>query len=72
MWLLESNRQKHFLYAIPVGFIGTILMVIGVAFGLEFKDKEYGNEFDYLDILATILGGLVGQFLQILLIVILL
>lgn len=35
MWLLESNRQKHFLYAIPIGFILTILCVIGIASGLE-------------------------------------
>ena len=39
MWLTESNRQKHFLYAIPIGFLFTILCVLGVASGLEFKDK---------------------------------
>lgn len=70
MWLKESNRQKHFLYAIPIGFVFTILCVIGIAFGLEFKDKQYGNKFDYLDILATLLGGIIGQILQIVLILI--
>lgn len=70
MWLKESNRQKHFLYAIPIGFVFTILCVIGIAFGLEFKDKQYGNKFDYLDILATLLGGVIGQILQIVLILI--
>jgi hypothetical protein len=39
MWLKESNRQKHFLYAIPIGLVFTILCVLGVASGLEFKDK---------------------------------
>ena len=70
MWLKESNRQKHFLYAIPIGFVFTILCVIGIALGLEFKDKQYGNKFDYLDILATLLGGAIGQILQIILILI--
>lgn len=68
MWLTESNRQKHFLYAIPIGFLFTILCVLGVASGLEFKDKQYGNQWDWLDWSATMLGGLVGQLLQIIVI----
>lgn len=66
MWLTESNRQKHFLYAIPCGMIGTILFVLGLAVGMEFKDKQYGGEFDLLDIAATLLGGLIGQCVQLL------
>ena len=72
MWLTESNRQKHFLYAIPVGFLFTILCVLGVASGLEFKDKQYGNQWDWLDWTATMLGGLVGQLIQIIMILCLL
>lgn len=72
MWLTESNRQKHFLYAIPVGFLFTILCVLGVASGLEFKDKQYGNQWDWLDWIATMLGGLVGQLIQIIIILFLL
>ena len=68
MWLTESNRQKHFLYAIPIGFLFTILCVLGVASGLEFKDKQYGNQWDWLDWSATMLGGLVGQLIQIIII----
>jgi hypothetical protein len=71
MWLIESNRLKHFCYAIPIGMIFTILCVLGVASGLEFKDKEYGNKWDWLDWIATILGGIVGQIIQILIIIIL-
>lgn len=33
----ESNRQKHFWYAIPCGFLLTILFVAGLAAGMEFK-----------------------------------
>lgn len=68
MWLTESNRDKHFLYAVPAAFIGTILFVLGLGMGMEFKDKQYGNKWDWLDLLATVLGGVIGQILQLLLI----
>ena len=66
-WLKESNRIKHLLYAIPIGFILTILAVIGCAFGMEFKDKQHEGNFDWLDISATMIGGLIGQILQLIL-----
>lgn len=40
----------------------------GLACGMEFKDRAYGGKCDWLDLLATILGGVLGQMLQILLI----
>ena len=64
-WLSESNRMKHLKYAIPVALIFTILCVLGLATGLEFKDKQYGNKFDWLDWTATMLGGIIGQILQL-------
>lgn len=64
MWLKESNRMKHLLYAIPIGLLFTILCVLGVASGMEFKDRMYGNEWDWLDWTATMLGGLIGQIIQ--------
>ena len=63
-WIKESNRLKHFSYAIPCGFFFTILFVAGLAIGMEFKDKSWGGKWDWLDLSATILGGLVGQILQ--------
>ena len=60
-WFTESNRWKHFLYAIPVGALLTVLCAIGLAFGMEFKDKQHGGKFDWLDLMCTILGGLVGS-----------
>lgn len=72
MWLKESNLQKHLLYAIPIGLVFTILAVLGCAFGMEFKDKEYGDKFDWLDIAATMIGGAIGQLLQIIIILIIL
>lgn len=64
-WIMESNRLKHLLYAIPIGLVFTILAVLGCAFGMEFKDKQYGGKFDWLDIAATMIGGAIGQLLQI-------
>ena len=61
----ESNRGKHFLYAIPCAAIATLLFVLGLSFGMEFKDARSGGEWDWKDIAATILGGVVGQFLQL-------
>lgn len=71
-WIRESNRDKHLLYAIPIGFVFTILAVIGCAFGMEFKDKQWGGKFDWLDLATTLIGGAIGQALQILLIVLIL
>lgn len=65
MWLLQSNRPKHILYAIIPGLLFTILFVGGLATGMEFKDKMYGNKFDWLDWTATIIGGLIGQLIQL-------
>jgi hypothetical protein len=67
-WFTSSNRYKHFLFAIPVGLVFTILTVIGVASGLELKDKLYGNKWDWLDWWMTIAGGSIGQIIQILII----
>ena len=66
--LLESNRLKHLLFAIPCGLLLTILFVLGLAIGMEFKDKQYGNEFDWLDIAATMIGGTIGQIIILLII----
>ena len=64
-WFLESNRWKHFLYAVPVGFVFTILCVLGLATGMEFKDKLYGGEYDWIDWSLTMLGGTVGHAMQL-------
>ena len=71
-WIKESNRRKHLLYAIPIGLVFTILAVLGCAFGMEFKDKQYGGIFDWLDIAVTMIGGTIGQLLQIIIILLIL
>ena len=68
MWLKESNRLKHLVFAIPIAMVFTILCVLGVATGLEFKDHQQGNKFDWLDWSATMIGGIIGQAIQLLII----
>jgi hypothetical protein len=64
----DPTRRKHFLLAIPIGLVFTILCVLGVATGMEFKDRQWGGLWDWKDWLCTMLGGVVGQLLQIILI----
>ncbi len=65
-WFSESNRSKHFYYGIVSAFFGTILFTSGLAFGMEFKDHSWGGKFDWIDVLFTELGGVIGQLLQLL------
>lgn len=57
--------MKHLKYAIVPGALFTILFVAGLASGMEFKDKMYGGKWDWLDWIATIIGGTIGQAIQI-------
>lgn len=62
-WFLESNRWKHFLYAIPAGAIN-FWLAIGLALGMEFKDAQHGGKFDWVDATCTVVGGFVGAALS--------
>ena len=64
-WIKESNRPKHLLYAIPAG----ALFVAGLAAGMEFKDRDWGGKWDWLDIVATLIGGAIGQLIQVLILI---
>ena len=66
----DKTRWQHLAYAIPIGLVFTILCVLGVASGMEFKDKQWGGRWDWKDWICTILGGLVGQTIQITIILI--
>lgn len=61
----DVTRWRHFVYAIPIGLVFTILCVLGVATGMEFKDKQWGGRWDWKDWWCTMLGGAVGQIIQI-------
>ena len=71
-WIKESNRPNHLLYAIPAGALLTILFVAELAAGMEFKDRAWGGKWDWLDIAATLIGGLIGQAIQVLVLILIL
>ena len=68
MQFYYNKDMKKFIIS---GFFGTIILAIGLGLGMEFKDKMYGNKFDYTDLNMTIAGGVIGQILQVLLLILL-
>lgn len=67
-WIKESNRWKHLIGGFILGLVLTVLCAIGCAGGMEFKDKQWGGRWDWLDFLATVIGGVMGQVVQVLII----
>ena len=69
-WLIESNRWKHLVLAICIGLWANSwycaeYVGVGVASALEYKDLLYGNKWDWGDWTCTMLGGLTGQVIQL-------
>jgi hypothetical protein len=64
----DKTRWQHFGWAIPVGVVFTILCVLGVATGMEFKDYQWCGKADWRDWVCTMLGGLAGQAVQVLIV----
>lgn len=64
----RKQQVKTFPLRNPCGLLG-IMLVVGLAVGMEFKDKMYGGKFDFLDILATLLGGMIGFVLMLVIVI---
>ena len=70
-WLKDSNRLKHLLGGIVVGFGANDWYCaeyagIGVAAALELKDKLWGGEPDWVDFAITVAGVNVGYLVRFL------
>lgn len=68
-WVHESNRDKHLLGGLLIGFLATDLycaLYAGCAAGgaMELKDKLYGGKADAIDFGLTALGSLIGYALR--------
>lgn len=71
-WVLESNRPKHIAVGFLLGFILGMEAVFVASATAEIKDWMWngkkggtlgwlsGNGFDWLDFIATMMGGIVG------------
>lgn len=65
-WFGKSNRYKHFLYAIIVSCIAGFAFTCGTAAGMEFKDRQWGGKWDWIDFWLTIAGAWFGLMIRIL------
>lgn len=61
----ESNRYKHFIVGFAIGFICIIFAVLAGLYK-EYHDRNHGGLFDRMDLLYTILGGILGQMISVL------
>ena len=61
----SSNRWKHFIACL----IGSLLLGFGFALGagiaLEYKDYKHSKNFDVVDLMYSLLGGLLGALLKL-------
>lgn len=62
---LHINLMLMWLDGIFLSFAISVGFVVCLALGMEYKDKLYGNKFDFLDFLATILFPLICTLLLI-------
>ncbi len=63
---LSSNRYKHFVISMIGSYFTGIGFAIGANLATEYKDKSYGNKWDWKDFAFGITGGVVGQAMQLL------
>lgn len=64
-WIKKSNRWKHLVGGCVLGLLLTLFCALGCGGGMEFKDRQWGGSWDWLDFLATCIGGIIGQAAQI-------
>ena len=50
-----------FWFAILVSSLVSTAFGIGLAIGKDYADKCWGGKFDWLDVIATAFGNLIGQ-----------
>lgn len=71
-WFLSSNRYKHFVGGVVVG-VGAdtdycaAYSGILVASSLEYKDREWGGKWDWIDFGCTLAGVFVGRLIRMIL-----
>ena len=61
----DETRGQHFRVGILLGFLFTMLCVLGAMTTAEFKDEKHGGKWDWSDWAWGKFGGLIGQAAQI-------
>lgn len=67
-WFKQSNRWKHLLYGFLVAIIAGFAFTLGCAAGMEFKDRQAGGKWDWIDFGLTVAGAWFGLMLRIVII----
>lgn len=65
-WLKTSNRWKHLVGGVFIGFCSNDWYCagyagIGIAAALELKDVQWGGEWDWIDFALTVVGTGIGR-----------
>lgn len=61
----NKNYLKECLMGMFIAFIGTILCAIGFGVGKNLEERQWLGAFDNYNFLCTLVGGVVGQLLQL-------
>ena len=74
-WFKESNRWQHLLVGLIIGLtinniFYSLYLTLLVGIASEYKDRLYGNKWDWLDLSLTVLGGLIGTSITMLILLI--
>jgi len=61
----DKTRWQHFWVGIQTAVTFTILCTLGAMSAAEFKDEKYGGKWDWGDWVCGMIGGAIGQSVQI-------
>lgn len=62
----DKTRFQHFCVGIAISVVFTILCALGAMSAAEYKDEVHGGKWDWADWSWGMLGGLIGQIVQLL------
>lgn len=63
-FLKDSNHWKHLVVGFALGLYSALVaMIAGIL--KEEIDRERGGAFDYVDLGCTVLGGFLGNIVQV-------
>lgn len=68
MIFTDKTRWQHFWVGIALSLTLTILCTLGAMTTAEYKDKAHGGLWDWYDWTAGMIGGIIGQAIQIVII----
>lgn len=70
-WLKDSHHLQHIVVGLAIGiasddWYSTAVAAVPTASALEYKDKEYGSYWDWVDWGLTVGGAFVGHTIRFL------